>query len=62
MKKLAIVLLLLAGPALACQAFLKDEFTDGFNKICLYDHLGSDYAITVGAQDFCPTTVEVAHE
>lgn len=34
--------------------FLKGERTSGFNKICIYDDMGSDRVITIGATDLCP--------
>jgi hypothetical protein len=29
------------------------------NKICFYDHLGSEVAITISATSLCPLTIEV---
>ena len=37
--------------------FLQGETTSGMNKICFYDCLGSAYAITIGATDLCPLSV-----
>lgn len=34
--------------------FLKREYTSGFNKICIYDRLGSEVAVTIGAVELCP--------
>lgn len=42
--------------AVAC--FLKGERISGFNKLCFYDCLGSEYAITIGSTSLCPLTVE----
>ena len=38
-------------------AFLKRERSQGFNKICFYDRLGSEVAITIGITDLCPLTL-----
>lgn len=45
--------------AYAGTAFLKGEKVSGMNKICFYDHLGSEVAITIKATDLCPLTLEV---
>ena len=58
MKKLLIALLL-SAPAFAGTAFFKYERTSGMNKICVYDHLGSDVAITVRSYEICPMTINV---
>ena len=41
----------------AAMCFLKGESTSGMNKICIYDCLGSDTAITVRAIDLCPLSI-----
>lgn len=41
----------------AVMCMKKGEYTSGMNKICVYDCLGSDAAITVGAVDLCPLTI-----
>jgi len=61
MKTLTILLLLLSAPAFACTAFFKHDYTSGMNKICIYDHLGSDYAMTVKSYELCPISVYVRH-
>jgi len=61
MKNLALALVLLSAPAFACTAFYKDEYISGMNKICIYDHLGSDFATTVKAYQLCPITVRASH-
>src|SRR5574337_503737 len=38
-------------------AFLKREYTSGFNKICVYDRLGSEVAVTIGAAQICPLSL-----
>ena len=35
-------------------AFLKNQYTKGFSKICVYDRLGSIESITVGSTQLCP--------
>lgn len=37
-------------------AFLKGEFTQGFNKACIYDRLGSAVHVTIPATQLCPLT------
>ena len=34
------------------------EYTSGMNKVCRYDCLGQDHAITIGATYLCPLTVK----
>jgi hypothetical protein len=34
--------------------FLKREYVSGFNRVCIYDKLGSDYAVTISATSLCP--------
>jgi len=59
MKKLILVLSLVSISAMAGTAFLKYERTSGLNKICVYDHLGSEVAITVKSYQLCPLTINV---
>lgn len=65
MKKVFFGLLFIAlipAPALSCMAFFKyDTGSKGMSKICIYDHLGDDYAITVKSYEICPVTVEAPH-
>jgi hypothetical protein len=35
-------------------AFLRSQRVSGMNKICVYDRMGSEYVITIGATDLCP--------
>ena len=44
-----------ANAAVTC--FKVDEYTSGFNKICIYNCLGSEAAITIGATQLCPLTI-----
>lgn len=38
-------------------AFLKNEYTQGFNKVCVYDRLGSVDTLVVSATSLCPLTM-----
>lgn len=42
----------------ATMCFAKGERVDGMNKICYYDCLGSDYAITIKAHQLCPLSIK----
>lgn len=35
-------------------AFLKSQRVSGFNRICVYDRLGSEFVITIGSTHLCP--------
>ena len=37
-------------------AFLRDSYTQGFNKVCIYDRMGSVYTTTIGSTELCPLT------
>lgn len=47
----------LAPKQLAATCFKTGERTSGMNKICYYDCLGSQAAITVGAAELCPLSI-----
>ena len=47
---------LVANSATTC--FKKGEYTSGFNKICIYNCMGSDVAITIGNTQLCPLTIQ----
>ena len=49
----------LSFSATAGMAFFKYERISGLNKICVYDHLGSEVAITIKAYKLCPLTIDV---
>jgi hypothetical protein len=34
--------------------FLKSSYVSGFNRICVYDQLGSELAVTIGSTQLCP--------
>lgn len=38
-------------------AFLKREYESGFNRICIYDRVGSEVAITINATQICPLKI-----
>ena len=60
MKTCVLILALsLSSSAYAGLAFLKYERISGMNKICVYDHLGSDVAITIKSYQLCPLTIDV---
>lgn len=42
---------------IAATCFKTGENTSGMNKICFYDCLGSQTAITIGATDLCPLSI-----
>jgi len=56
---MAIVLLSISTLAFAGTAFFKYEHISGMNKICVYDYLGSDYAITIKSYQLCPLNIQV---
>jgi len=56
-----VSLLGFAVKAIACTAFYTHETASGMNKICYYDHLGSQVAMTVRNVDICPLTFKVKH-
>jgi hypothetical protein len=34
--------------------FLNRSYVSGFNRICIYDELGSERAVTIGSTQMCP--------
>ena len=42
----------------AIMCFKKDERISGMNKICYYNCLGSEAAITVASYELCPLTID----
>lgn len=60
MEKLIIAILAVtAFNASAGMAFFKYERISGTNKICVYDHLGSDVAITIAGYKLCPLSINL---
>ena len=47
---------MVADAAVTC--FKKGEYISGFNKICIYNCLGSDAAITIASTQLCPLTIQ----
>lgn len=47
-----------AQTAHATTCFKKDEYVSGMNKVCIYNCLGSDYAVTQSAVSLCPLTID----
>ena len=47
--------IMVAEAAVTC--FKKGEYTSGFNKICIYNCLGSDVAITIQNTQLCPLSI-----
>lgn len=45
------------APMTAPVAFFKRSYDSGFNRICFYDRLGSEVAITISATALCPQTI-----
>ncbi len=58
---ITLVSAILAGyvikDAYAVTCFKKGEYTSGFNKICIYNCLGSDVAITIKNTQLCPLSI-----
>ena len=40
-------------------AFLTGSYTSGYNKMCIYDHMGEQYVMTISTFKFCPFTVQL---
>lgn len=59
MKTLILATLFLSLSAWSATAFLKGQYTSGMNRICIYDHLGSDYFLTIKSYEVCPVSIEV---
>ena len=60
MKTLAIIVLaLLVSVAVAWGSgcYLKYSYVSGMNRICMYDCLDGDRALTIGACDLCPLSL-----
>ncbi|MED5549031.1 MAG: hypothetical protein VX529_06685 [Pseudomonadota bacterium] len=34
--------------------YLVRNYVDGFNRICVYNSMGSDYVVTIPSAQFCP--------
>lgn len=56
---LALTLVLLSSTSYAAMAFLVRQYTSGMNRICIYNHLGSEVAITFAVTDICPISLNL---
>jgi hypothetical protein len=54
-----VVAALASTTAMAAVAFLKHHYVSGMNRICVYDHLGSQYVTTIPAAQICPVSIRV---
>ena len=54
-----VVLLSTLTPAEATTGFLKGERSSNFNKVCIYDVLGSAHTINIPSTSLCPLTIDV---
>lgn len=60
MIRLSIFLLVLvATVAHAGTAFYRGERESATTRICFYEYLGTEYAITIPLMQMCPLTLEV---
>lgn len=61
MKRTALFLaaLLLSQAATAGTAFFVRDYVSGMNRICIYNYMGSQVAITIQAYQVCPVTIQV---
>jgi len=64
MKKIIAIILMLLTLAMwkvqdtdAVSCFLQYSYVSGLNRICIYDCCGSQAAITIGAVELCPLTI-----
>jgi hypothetical protein len=58
-KRIVLAALLATSVAHAGTAFFLYERITGLTKQCVYDHLGSEYTITLQAYQLCPITIQV---
>lgn len=54
MKKLLILLLLIPAVANAATGYLTGQSVDGMYRVCYYDVMGSQVAITIRMSELCP--------
>src|SRR5690349_14499609 len=48
-----------AVPSMATTGYLKGERASNFNKVCIYDVLGSPHTINIPSTQLCPLTIDV---
>jgi len=58
-KLILTALITVSMTAQAGMAFFKYERVSGMNKICVYNHLGSEVAITIKNYQLCPLNINV---
>jgi hypothetical protein len=56
---LGVILFVIARCAFAGTAFYQYDYTEGGNRFCVYDYLGSEYILTIPSYKWCPQTIEV---
>lgn len=57
---LVFILFLLVAPyVLAETVFLKEEFTSGLYRTCVYEGSRGDYMMTIGVEQVCPYSVNI---
>jgi hypothetical protein len=62
MRLTLLTLLLLTSVSLdACWAMLTDQYINGIDKICVYDHRGSTVTTVVRGSDLCRGSIMVDH-
>jgi hypothetical protein len=59
MIKSILLLAVLSFTANAGTAYLKHQYVSGMNRVCVYNNLGSDYAITIKLTEICPLNINV---
>jgi len=61
MKKLidGLAIAVFASAVFTGTAFLQHESIAGTDKLCYYDNLGSQVAMTVNADSMCPRAIDV---
>ncbi|MDG2060848.1 MAG: hypothetical protein P8J93_03395 [SAR86 cluster bacterium] len=55
---MSVIALLYSMTASAAVCFLENETTSGMNKICYYSCVSGTKAITIGAVQLCPLTID----
>lgn len=56
---LTILLLTFAVTAVAGTGFLKGQRINGNVKYCIYNHLGSEYILTIPVHQICRVTIQI---
>ena len=59
MKKLvlATIGLFVLLPQISAAQFLKEQYVDGFNRICIYSTIQGDQALQIGGAEMCPMSL-----